>query len=294
MARESNITQGMVNVAADSVLASGSRPTARNVRAAIGFGSMSTILRLLQIWQSGQAVQQGAPTELPPSLQRVLLDFLKEEVAVVRGDSQAELEIAQQTINDFMGENERLSSQVEAQAEALSKALVERGELVGRLSQMESDLNRFAGELDNERQSAETTRTELAKTLLRLENVPRIEAELAQLRIELGNEQRLKIAAEQSAAVSAARFEAMLDRATKAEEVLAKVEKEARLVSQESNNCRVQVQAQQTALDAAAREVKDLRQQVVDLRADTKKAVETAAELRGQLNSSLGKPTPSV
>ncbi|MER2540390.1 MAG: DNA-binding protein [Azonexus sp.] len=41
MARESNITQTMINAAADAILAGGTRPSARSVRAAIGFGSMT-------------------------------------------------------------------------------------------------------------------------------------------------------------------------------------------------------------------------------------------------------------
>lgn len=294
MARESNITQTMINAAADAILAGGTRPSARSVRAAIGFGSMSTILRLLQVWQDGQTKHMGALRELPPTLHRSLIDFIQEEIGTAKVEWQAELEVAQQTIHDFMGENERLARQAEDQAEAISRAQVERGELLGRLSQMESHLSRVTEDLGVERHAAETSRTELAKSLLRLENVPRIEAEFTQLRSELENERRLKVAAEQVAAVALARLEAMQDRATKAEASTAIFEKESRTIAEESNSCRLQVQAQQTALDAAAREVRDLRQQLVDLRAETKNAIEAAAELRGQLNSRLGKSPPSV
>ena len=43
------------------------------------------------------------------------------------------------------------------------------------------------------------------------------------------------------------------------------------------------MQAQQIALDAAAREIDDARKQIKDIRANAQKSNEEAAELRGQL-----------
>lgn len=67
------------------------------------------------------------------------------------------------------------------------------------------------------------------------------------------------------------------------QEVRKTAEKQAAQASQELSSARVQVQAQQTALDAAARECEDLRRQAKEAKAAAKTAGETAAELRGQL-----------
>ena len=49
------------------------------------------------------------------------------------------------------------------------------------------------------------------------------------------------------------------------------------------------MQAQQIALDTAAREIDDVRKQIKDVRLEAKRAGEEAAELRGKLASSLSK-----
>lgn len=82
---------------------------------------------------------------------------------------------------------------------------------------IESDLARSADDVVAERASAEHARTELAKAQLRLEALPRIEADADRLRAELAAESKARVAAEQQAAVLAAKLEATTDRTTKAE-----------------------------------------------------------------------------
>lgn len=55
MARESTISLEQVLVPADQIKASGGKPAARAVRAALGGGSMTTVLKFIQQWKSGQA-----------------------------------------------------------------------------------------------------------------------------------------------------------------------------------------------------------------------------------------------
>lgn len=289
MGRETTITQAMINAAADQILAGGSKPTARSVRAAIGGGSMSTILKLLKVWQEGQAAPQDGPSMLPTALQRTLMDFMAQEIASAKVSLQAELLSAQQTIDDFVAENERLSQTIEDQAVTIDQAFAEKTELAGRYSQLESDFQRTSDDLDAERRAAEMSRTELAKAQLRLESVPRLEADLDRLRSDLERERNLRVAAEQVAAVDRARLEGMQDRATKAEQAvqiltenLAKAETSLRTTTQENNSCRLQVQAQQTALDASTRQTDELRKQLAEYRAEQKVAIETIAELRSQ------------
>lgn len=294
MAREATITQEHVNAAADGLRAAGTKPTARAVREALGGGSMATVLKLLQIWQAGQVRAAESPVILPPGLQRALVDFITQEVASAKLELQADLVAAQQANADLITESERQASTIELQVEALESTQAEKAELTGRLAQVESDLSRAGDDAASERTAAEQARTELAKTQLRLEALPRVESEVERLRAELERVTAAKVTAEQSAAVALAKLEAMVDRATKAETAVEKVEKQAQQVAQELTGSRVQVQAQQMALDAAVREVDEARKTAKMAREAEKKSAEEAAELRGTLAAmtSAGKKLP--
>ena len=283
MAREASITQEQVNAAAERLRAAGSKPTARGVREALGGGSKATELKLLQVWQGGQVRAADAPFVLPPGLQRALVDFMAQEVNDAKVELQADISTALQSNSDLITENERQEATIDAQATALDTLQAEKAGLAGRLAQVESDLARSEDESVSERQAAEQARTELAKALLRLEAVPRIEADVDRLRGELERERTAKVAAEQTAAVALAKLDAMIDRATKAEALAEKIEKQAQQAAQDAISARAQLQAQHAALDAAARDLEGARVLVKDIRAEAKKSSEEAAELRGQL-----------
>lgn len=294
MAREATITQEQVNSAADTIRASGAKPTARAVLQMLGSGSMATVLKFLQVWQAGQVRATENPVVLPAGLQRALVDFIGQEVASAKAGLQDDLVAAQQANGDLIAESERQASTIEIQAEALESTQAEKAELAGRLAQVESDLVKAGDDVAGERQAAEHARTELAKAQLRLEALPRIEAEADRLRGELEAERTAKVAAEQAAAVALAKLEGMTDRAKKAEALAEKAEKQAAQVAGEISSARVQAQAQQTALDAAVRECDDLRRQTKEARAEAKKSGEEAAELRGQLSAATAEKKPAA
>jgi colicin import membrane protein len=57
---------------------------------------------------------------------------------------------------------------------------------------------------ENQRQAAESARTELAKVQLRLEGVPTLEAELSRMHAALDAERAARVTADQAAAVAEA------------------------------------------------------------------------------------------
>ena len=251
MARIASITEEQVHAAADQIRATGAKPTARAVQAALGSGSLTTVLRHFQTWQARQAKTAARDVVLPTSLQRGLIDWIGEEIAAARAELQAELVANQQLLEGLTAENETLSSTIELQAEALESSQSETAELVGRLAQVESGLSRANDDAANERNAAERARTELAKAELRLEALPRLERDLDRLQADHEKEQAARVAAEQAAAVALARLEAMIDRATRAEAAGEKAEKQAREALQELTNARLQLQKQQAALEVA-------------------------------------------
>jgi colicin import membrane protein len=209
MARDPSISTEQVNSAANNLLAQGIKPTARAVREKLGGGSMATVLKYLQAWQATQ-VQAPAPSiALPKDLEQVLLNFVGREVASAKGALEADLASLQQVNGDLIAESERQASAIDSLQKTLDASSEDRAGLSGRLAQMESDLANARDEAVKEREAAEHARTELAKSLLRLEAMPRLEADIDRVRADLETQRTTCVAAEQLAAVLQAKFDAL-------------------------------------------------------------------------------------
>lgn len=207
MGQESVITQEEVNSVADQLRATGAKPTARAVREALGGGSMATVLKHLHVWQSHQVRAPDTQAVLPVGLQRALVDFIAQEVASAKVTLEADLVTAQQANQDLIAESERLAAALEREQSAVKTLQADKAELSGRLGQLTKDLEEVRAEAVAQREAAEHARTEKAKLELRLEGVPRLEAEIERLKVALESERSAKVVAEQQAAVAQARLE---------------------------------------------------------------------------------------
>ena len=208
MGRESTVTQEQVAAAADAIKSAGATPTLRAVRERLGgVGSMGTISRMLQSWKTGQAPSVAPEVAIPPSLARAILDHLATEVAQAKAPLAAELAEARQTTADLAQENERLTREAEDRETEIARLASEKAAIEGRAEQLATDLAAAREESARERRAAEEARVDLVKLTLRLEGVPRLEADLAAAREVLEAERAARVAAEQSAAVAAARLE---------------------------------------------------------------------------------------
>ena len=179
MGREATITYEQIAAVADAMKVEGLKPTSRAVRErAGGTGSMGTINKLLGRWKAGQERQISAALVLPPALQRVLLEFMDNELTAARMPLEAELAEQLQEASDMAEENERQALENQEQAEAIELLRAEVSTHKGRTSQLEADLAASRDEVARERSAAEQARTELAKAQLRLEAMPRLEGPL--------------------------------------------------------------------------------------------------------------------
>ena len=293
MGRESTITFEQVSAVADAMKTEGVKPTSRAVRERLGnTGSMGTINKLLGRWKSGQERQISAALVLPPALQRVLLEFMDNELTAARTTLEAELADQQQEVADLATENERQVIENDAQAETIESLRAEVAAHQGRAGQLESDLVVARDEAVRERTGAELARTELAKAQLRLEAMPRLEADLLAVRAVLDTERTARQVAEQSAAVLAAKLEAADRRATeagartvKAEAATAQTTAKAEATASELVKANAAAQGLQGRLESAARELDEVKKAMATAAATAQKSGEEAAELRGQLEA---------
>lgn len=271
MGRESTVTYEQIAAVADAMKTEGVKPTSRAVRERLGnTGSMGTINKLLGRWKSGQERQISAALVLPPALQRVLLEFMDAELTAARTTLETELADQQQEAADLATENERQVIENDTQAEAIELLRAEVATHQGRAGQLESDLVVARDEATRERSGAELARTELAKAQLRLEAMPRLEADLVAVRGILETERAARVAAEQQAAVLSAKLEAVERRATEAAERTTKAEAATAQAAEKAETVARELVIANAKLEAAERRATeaDARTTKADARAD--------------------------
>ena len=92
MARTSSISFEIIAEAANRIQELGLTPTTRNVREVVGGGSMGTILKHFQQWQSGIVQAKPVISEiLDPSITLTINSYIAEQVNDSREDLAAQL-----------------------------------------------------------------------------------------------------------------------------------------------------------------------------------------------------------
>lgn len=218
MGREAKITYEQVAAAADAMCAANLRPSSRALREKLGnTGSMGTINRLLQEWKAAQERHQVPPVTLPAVLQRAILDFMAHELAAAKSQLESAMEEQHHEMTDLAIENERQAADIDERVNAEVALRADLAKSQGRIAHTEEELAQARRETSSEREEASKVRVDLAKALLRLEAMPRLEAEIAALREELRRVFLDRAAATQQAAVLEAKLEAAREQAIQAE-----------------------------------------------------------------------------
>lgn len=283
MARTPTITVDQVAAAANGLLAKGVVPTARSVRDVLGMGSMATVLKHFQAWQGTQARPSQEVSGLPRDLERMLLDFIGREVAASKGALESDLASSQQANADLIAESERQAALIDELTASAQDAANDASSIAGRLKQVETDLAHARAEAQAERNAAEHARTELAKTLLRLESMPRLENEIEQLRREISEERAGRTAAEQQAAVAEAKFEAEQGARAQLDGQFQQASSQLLETTKALGDERVANRIAAAQIDDKNRELATAQQAENKWREALHQAEQEAAELRGRL-----------
>jgi colicin import membrane protein len=211
------ITQEQVNAAADAICAEGNKPTVLDVRKRMKSGSISAVWRLFQVWQTTQAEPIEQATSVSTELQKTLEEFITRQVTSVKALYESEIQSLRQINSELMVEIEQHEKQVIQQDVELNSARAIKNEISGRFEQLNAELKRAREEIEVEKESATQSRMELVKAQLKLESVPRLEADLDQLYKTLEQERVAKLNAEHSAKALTAKLETEVAARKKAE-----------------------------------------------------------------------------
>lgn len=209
MARKPTISYEQVATIADIITAQGGQPTVVKVRAEHGTGSDGTIASHLRDWRAEQKNQnQTICNALDPAIARVISTQIAKSVQEATVDIATQLADSLAETDILIAEIARLDAEFELQAKEFTTLQEQHLALIGRTQQLEADATRNAVALIAERAATESARVELAKAQLRLEAVPRIEAEVEKLRAELLESRAQAAKFHEAAAVATAKLEA--------------------------------------------------------------------------------------
>lgn len=291
------VTQERVYSAAEAIEAAGGRASVRSVRDHLGGGSPNQITPFLAAWRAKKPVVAAAEIQLDPRIGQLIAEQVRVAAgeAAKRADERAAE--AEDTLTLCQQENTEIAEQLATTLNALDESRAKGEQQAGTIGELREEIERVRREADEEvtdaqaradreRESAETARHALARAELRLEALPRLEAEVERLRTALEESQSGRQVAEQQAAVATAKLEAAAQRVTTAEDrerdarqQASKALETAEKASGEAHQAQIALQATQARLESTSRELEtaqaaatEAKAELKEIRAEIKKA----------------------
>lgn len=281
--------------AAKAITDEGGKPSVRAVIARLGGGSPNAVLPLLNEWKNGRPLVRASDIAVNPEIFRLLAEQISSSNALAAQAAEDRATEAESVAELLANEGRVLEARVEALELSLEQT---KGEVAIKARALEDlDLERgrdqqtaqeiittLKAQIDGERERADKAVQKVAQDEVRLEAIPRLEAEVQRL-----------AAFEHSSAVLDAKLEDALAVIDDLKQRLATAEKattEARAATdkahREAEQARIAEQSATTRLESATRELEGAKAHLVEVKADAKEAREEAKELRAKL---LEKPT---
>lgn len=223
-----------VAAACESLVAAGKSPSVRLVRDALGGGSPNKITPLVSQWKAQRIEVKKEAVAVDPRIGALIAEMIETAANNARRDAEgrlAEAEADLESVAKVGRENEERIVDLEinltgAQAQAQGQA----GQIEALTAQLEAIKKESAERIRSAEEKAslsiaaaneatakaqaeaEAARTEKAKTELRLEALPRLEADLERVRVELENERQARVKAERELAACGAKNEGAVAR----------------------------------------------------------------------------------
>lgn len=277
------VTSEQVSAVADTLIGEGKQATIRAVRERLGDrGSPNTIQKHLSAWRDARPMAAAAALELPQALAAAIAAEIGRAAAQARAEIEGRLVEVQTEAADLAMTGESLEDERDSLISQMAVLTTERDTLAGKAAQQAADLVELTGRVEREQQAAEAARVELATARLRAEGLTERHAaqgkEVEQLRAAVEDERKGRIAAEQAAAVLAARLEASAELVVRAETRAELAERQADQVTQDVRKAHAEREDARNLASQAREQGARLSGQVDVLQAESKRrdAVEAA------------------
>lgn len=221
---ETLVTFENVASAASAIHALGETPTVRSIQARLGGGSPNGITPLLKRWRESRPLVPPPLIVLDPRIHQEIANqiALASAQSAAAAQARAEQAEADNLLIAAAGQAaERLATKLQGELDAASDRIQQqRGQLGERAAEFEKMLSSTAAAVnaaeakaDHERKLAEEVRQELVRATLRVEAVPRLDAEIATLAAQLRAADAAVAQSQQAEAVAVSRSESAAIRA---------------------------------------------------------------------------------
>ena len=187
------VTLESVSISADSIRASGGKPSVRSVRNSLGGGSPNMILKFLNEWNAAQTLVKKDRIQINPKIQELIAQQIEQEASAVQRDKDQEIASLQEDMEELGNEGRRLEQEI---AQVRSQCQAETARANNHLGQIE-ELNKHLARTIHETEAA---RRENAVNTARLEELQRRLAESDAIRDQLNDERNKRVEAERKLA----------------------------------------------------------------------------------------------
>jgi chromosome segregation ATPase len=288
------VTFQSVAAAAEKLVAEGGKASVRAVITELGGGSPNAVLPLLNEWKSGRPLIRASDITLDPRIAGIFAEQLATamaQAAKAAEDKAADTQSDAEAVAESGREAEAKAAQLE---QALEKSRLEVSSSARALEDLALERSRdqqtaletignLKVQIDSERERADVAVGKVAEDKVRLEALPKLEAEV----------QRLAVF-EHSAGVLTAKLEdaqALIDdlrqRLAASENATTEARAATEKVSREAEQARIGEQSATTRLESATRELETSKGLLTEAKAEIKEARDELKTLHAQL---LDKP----
>lgn len=210
MPKAASIAYTDVERIANQMVQTGTEPTVAKVIAAHGSGSATTVTPMLREWHLSRP-SRTADFECPERIQQAIAAEIQRAATAAMEPLQKDLGVANENIQTLVSEGNQRAADLDETASQLTVADTTVKQQRGTIEQLREQLAVALSDGQKEREMGNQHRIELTKAQLRLEALPGLEKQVAQLRADLTAEKAASATANQNAAV----LKAERDAATK-------------------------------------------------------------------------------
>ncbi|MNC08094.1 hypothetical protein D3C75_556660 [compost metagenome] len=294
------VTFQSVAAAAEKLVAEGGKASVRAVITELGGGSPNAVLPLLNEWKSGRPLIRASDITLDPRIAGIFAEQLATamaQAAKAAEDKAADIQADAEAVAESGREAEAKAAQLEQALEqsrlevsSNARALEDLGLERARDGQIAQDkITTLMAQVDGERQRADEAVQKVAKDEVRLEALPKLEAEVQRL-----------AAFEHSAGVLTAKLEdaqALIDdlrqRLAASENATTEARSATDKASREAEQARMGEQSATTRLESATRELESSKGLLTEAKVEIKEARDELKTLHAQLLEKSKEAKPS-
>lgn len=227
MTSKNLVSYETVAAAAESLSKDQKRVSVRSVMGVLGGGSPNAILPLLNQWKAGRPVAQATEINVDPRIGQIIAEQITKATAEARSDIEQRLAEVEADASAIAEAGREAEQALEAAQAEIAKLTTQAQTQAGQIEQLKADAEQVKRDAADqvataqaaardavtkaeeiaarERGEREVAQVALAKAELRLEAMPKLEAEIADLRNKLEVERTAKSSAEAKAAAAEAK-----------------------------------------------------------------------------------------